>query len=107
MSILRQKMHAIRSVTHIFEDGAPYDHFRNDEKGGLKNNPAAPMYLMRALAQLEYAYRLSCAGDVDAAYVEAAADIVLEELKAFGMLTPNGAAHGGGIAAAEGRGKEI
>jgi len=91
MSTLRQKMHKIRSVTHVFEDGAPYDHFRNDEKGGLKHNPSAPMYLMRALAQLEYAYRLCKAGDADAAIVEAAADIALEEINAYGALTPDGA----------------
>ena len=90
MSILRHKMHKIRSVVRVFEENAPYDHFRNDEKGGLKRNPTAPMYVMRALAQLEYAYRLCKAGDADAAAVEAAADIVLASLESFGVawLTP-------------------
>ena len=87
MSHLTETMHKIRALARLYEE-APYENFRNDEKGRQKNNPSAPMYLMRALGQLEYAYRLHKAGDVAAEAVQPAAEIALNALNTYGVLPP-------------------
>ena len=87
MSHLTETMHKIRALARLYEE-APYENFRNDEKGRQKNNPSAPMYLMRALGQLEYAYRLYKAGDVAAEAVQPAAEIALNALNTYGVLPP-------------------
>ena len=91
MSHLDAKMHAVHAASRLFAD-APYQNFRNDAAGRQHDNPAAPLYELRALGQLEYAYRLCKARpDVDAACVERAADAALASFSACGALTPEAA----------------
>ena len=91
MSHLDAKMHAVHAASRLFAD-APYQNFRNDAAGRQHDNPAAPLYELRALGQLEYAYRLCKArADVDAICVESAADAALSSFSACGALTPEAA----------------
>ncbi len=86
MSTLTQKLRVIRAKTHLFENDQ-FDHFR--AVSWEKSSSEPPRYLQRALAQLEYAHRLTLANkELDAAPVEKAADIAYNAITAYGMLPP-------------------